>query len=119
MSKLTPNPAATPANAAAIPASGFLPTLLNAAAPSGISTRYPASEATLESDAEETMMKRQRASRRDADELADQRADQPGRLGQADADHHHQDDRHRREVAEVGDERREEEADARPRSAGP
>ena len=38
---LTPstNPAATPANAAAIPASGFRPTLLKAAAPSGISTR--------------------------------------------------------------------------------
>ena len=49
---------------------------------------------------------------RDADELADQRGDQPGRLGQADADHRHEDDRHRREVAEVGDERREHEADA-------
>src|SRR5262245_16655769 len=48
MRKLTPKPAATPANAAAIPASGLRPTLLNAAAPRGISTRYPASEATLE-----------------------------------------------------------------------
>ena len=48
----------------------------------------------------------------DRDELADQRPDQPGRLGQADADHHHEDDRHRREVAEVVDERREQEADA-------
>ena len=47
--KLTPKPAATPANAAAIPASGLRPTLLNAAAPRGISTRYPASEAMLES----------------------------------------------------------------------
>ncbi len=47
--KLTPNPAATPANAAAIPASGLRPTLLNAAAPRGINTRYPASEAMLES----------------------------------------------------------------------
>jgi hypothetical protein len=37
--KLTPKPAATPANAAAMPASGFRPTLLNAAAPSGIRTR--------------------------------------------------------------------------------
>ena len=37
--KLTPKPAATPANAAAIPANGFRPTLLNAAAPRGISTR--------------------------------------------------------------------------------
>ena len=46
--KLTPNPAATPANAAAMPASGLRPTLLKAAAPSGINTRYPASEATLE-----------------------------------------------------------------------
>jgi hypothetical protein len=46
--KLTPKPAATPANAAAIPASGFRPTLLNARPPSGISTRYPASEAMLE-----------------------------------------------------------------------
>ena len=48
MRKLTPKPAATPANAAAIPASGLRPTLLNAAAPRGISTRYPASEAMLE-----------------------------------------------------------------------
>ncbi len=47
--KLTPKPAATPANAAAMPASGFRPTLLNATAPRGISTRYPASEAMLES----------------------------------------------------------------------
>ena len=46
--KLTPKPAATPANAAAMPASGLRPTLLNAAAPNGINTRYPASEATLE-----------------------------------------------------------------------
>ena len=46
--KLTPKPAATPANAAAMPASGLRPTLLNAAAPRGISTRYPASEAMLE-----------------------------------------------------------------------
>ncbi len=46
--KFTPKPAATPANAAAIPATGFRPTLLNATAPRGISTRYPASEATLE-----------------------------------------------------------------------
>ena len=37
--KFTPKPAATPANAAAIPASGLRPTLLNATAPSGISTR--------------------------------------------------------------------------------
>ena len=37
--KFTPNPAATPANAAAIPASGLRPTLLKAAAPSGIRTR--------------------------------------------------------------------------------
>ena len=37
--KLTPNPAATPANAAAMPASGLRPTLLNAAAPRGMSTR--------------------------------------------------------------------------------
>jgi len=35
----TPKPPATPANAAAIPASGWRPTLLNATAPSGISTR--------------------------------------------------------------------------------
>jgi hypothetical protein len=37
--KFTPNPAATPANAAASPASGFRPTLLKAAAPNGMSTR--------------------------------------------------------------------------------
>ena len=37
--KFTPNPAATPAKAAAIPASGWRPTLRNAAAPSGIRTR--------------------------------------------------------------------------------
>ena len=35
----TPKPAATPAKAAAIPASGLRPTLLKAAAPNGISTR--------------------------------------------------------------------------------
>jgi hypothetical protein len=39
ISRFTPKPPATPANAAAIPASGLRPTLLNAAAPSGISTR--------------------------------------------------------------------------------
>src|ERR1041385_6624806 len=54
----------------------------------------------------------QRALRRDADELAYQRGYQPGRLRQADADHHDEDDRHRREVPEVVDERREEVADA-------
>ena len=37
--KFTPKPAATPANAAAIPASGLRPTLMKATAPSGISTR--------------------------------------------------------------------------------
>ena len=37
--KFTPKPAATPAKAAAMPASGLRPTLLNATAPSGISTR--------------------------------------------------------------------------------
>jgi hypothetical protein len=56
MRKFTPNPAATPANAAAIPASGLRPTLLNATAPRGISTRYPASEATLEIIPSSTMM---------------------------------------------------------------
>ena len=55
----------------------------------------------------------------DADELAYQRGDQSRGLRQADADHHHEDDRDRREVAEVRDERREEEADAVGRSAGP
>ncbi len=55
--KFTPKPAATPANAAAIPASGLRPTLLNATAPSGINTRYPASEATLETIPSSTMMK--------------------------------------------------------------
>jgi hypothetical protein len=54
--KLTPKPAATPANAAATPASGFRPTLLNAAPPNGISTRYPASEAMLEMIPSSTMM---------------------------------------------------------------
>ena len=58
------------------------------------------------------MMNVSDARRGDRDELADQRPDQPGRLGQADADHHHEDDRDRREVAEVVDERREQEADA-------
>src|SRR6516225_6054090 len=47
--KLTPNTAATPANAAASPASGCRPRLRNAAAPSGIKTRYPASAAMLAS----------------------------------------------------------------------
>ena len=37
--KFTPKPAATPANAAAMPATGLRPTLLNATAPSGINTR--------------------------------------------------------------------------------
>ena len=36
--KFTPKPAATPANAAAMPASGLRPTLMNATAPRGIST---------------------------------------------------------------------------------
>ncbi len=36
--KFTPKPAATPAKAAAIPASGLRPTLRNAAAPRGIRT---------------------------------------------------------------------------------
>jgi hypothetical protein len=45
---LTLNTAATPANDAARPASGCRPTLRYAAAASGISTRYPASAATLE-----------------------------------------------------------------------
>ena len=58
------------------------------------------------------MMNVSDAGRGDRDELADQRPDQPGRLGQADADHHHEDDRHRGEVAEVVDERGEQEADA-------
>ena len=39
MSTLTPNPPATPAKAAAMPAIGWRPTLWNAAAPSGMSTR--------------------------------------------------------------------------------
>ena len=38
-SRLTPNPPATPANAAAMPANGCRPTLAKAAAPSGIRTR--------------------------------------------------------------------------------
>ena len=54
--KFTPKPEATPANAAAIPASGLRPTLLNAAAPRGISTRYPASDATLERMPMKTMI---------------------------------------------------------------
>src|SRR5215471_12063965 len=54
--KLTPKPAATPAKAAAMPAKGLRPTLLNAAPPSGISTRYPASEAMLEMIPSSTMM---------------------------------------------------------------
>ncbi len=62
-------------------------------------------------DADEDDDRRQHRLRRDADELPDQRPDQAGGLGEADADHHHEDDRDRREVAEVGDERREEEAD--------
>ncbi len=56
MRKLTPNPAATPAKAAASPASGCRPTLRNAAAPSGMSTRYPASDAMLETTPRSTMM---------------------------------------------------------------
>ena len=56
------------------------------------------------------------ARERRADELAYQRGYQPRRLRQADADHHHEDDRHRREVAEVRDERGEEvSARRRPR----
>ncbi len=39
MRKFTPKPPATPANAAAMPASGWRPTLMKAAAPSGMSTR--------------------------------------------------------------------------------
>jgi hypothetical protein len=54
----------------------------------------------------------QRAARGHGDEPPDQRPDEPGRLGQPDADHHHQDDRHRREVAEVVDERGEQVAHA-------
>ena len=46
------------------------------------------------------------------DELPDQRPDQSGGLGEADADHHDEDDRDGGEVAETGDERREEEADS-------
>ena len=42
--------------AAAMPASGWRPTLLNAAAPSGISTRYPASEAMEEMMPSKMMM---------------------------------------------------------------
>ena len=38
-STFTPKPPATPANAAAMPASGCRPTLANAAAPRGMSTR--------------------------------------------------------------------------------
>ena len=65
-----------------------------------------------------TMIERQHRRDETRDELADQRADQPRGLGEADADHDHEDDRDRGEVAEVGDERREEEADRRLRSAG-
>ncbi len=47
-----------------------------------------------------------------ADEPADQCTDQAGGLGQADTDHHDEDDGHGGEVAEVRDERREHEAHA-------
>ncbi|MEI2702811.1 MAG: hypothetical protein V9E83_10470 [Baekduia sp.] len=49
---------------------------------------------------------RQRRFGGDGDELAYQRPDQPGHLGEADADHHDQDDPHRGEAHEVPDERR-------------
>ncbi len=48
ISRLTPKIAPTPANAAAIPARGCRPNVRKAAAASGMSIRYPASEATLE-----------------------------------------------------------------------
>ena len=51
------------------------------------------------------------ASDETAHELSDQRPDQARGLCETDADHHHEDDRDRREVAEVGDEGREDEAD--------
>src|SRR5699024_1189683 len=46
--KLALNPADTPANAAANPASGCLPMAANIKAPRGGNTTYPASEATLD-----------------------------------------------------------------------
>src|SRR5699024_2661213 len=46
--KLALNPADTPANAAANPASGCLPKAANMRAPSGGNTTYPASDATLD-----------------------------------------------------------------------
>ena len=53
---LTANAALTAPNAAATPASGCRPTLMNAAAASGTSTRYPASEATDDTIPTNTMM---------------------------------------------------------------
>lgn len=56
MRTFTPNAALTAPNAAAMPASGWRPTLMNATAASGMRTRYPASEATLETIPTKTMM---------------------------------------------------------------
>ena len=53
---LTENAALTAPKAAAIPASGWRPTLMNAAAASGTSTRYPASLATDDTMPTNTMM---------------------------------------------------------------
>ena len=55
--KLTLYPKATPAKAAAIPASGFLPLNKKSKAPSGINTAYPTSFTILENIATKNSIK--------------------------------------------------------------
>ena len=78
----------------------------------GYQHEVPRIRGNAREDADEDEDRRQHRFRRDLDELPDQRPDQSGGLGEADADHHDEDDRDGSEVAEVGDERREEEADS-------
>ena len=120
ISRLTPNPRATPANAAAMPASGCRPTLANATAPSGISTRVAGVRGDGGEDAEEDDDVGERGG--DVYGVTSLRisgAISPETLGYPDADHDDQDDPHRGEPHEVADERREQERGCRRRSAGP
>ena len=109
---LTENAALTAPKPAAMPASGCRPTLMNAAAARGISTKVAGVRRDARDDADEHDDVGQRSRRRDRHQLADQRPDEPRVLGHADADHRDQDHPDGCEPQEVGDERREDEGDA-------
>ena len=86
--------------------------LWKAAAASGIEDEVAGIRGDAREDADQHDDERDQPARRRPDEQPDERPDQPGLLGQPDAEHRDEDDPDDAEVVEVGDRRRDHEADA-------